>query len=342
MDRGDAVTGPRPLGPLIHSFFLDHLVTVKGLRPASVRSYRDTVRLLLCFVADDKRTKITRLSVSDLTFERVLGFLRYLEGDRHNHVRTRNQRLAALHTLFDYIASREPEMLGVCQRVAAIPMKRTAPAETHFLERDEIHALFRHLPRAGRLALRDRALLLFLYNTGARVQEVADLRAGHLELGEHPVVRLHGKGDKWRTCPLWRQTAQLLAELPGPPDTPPAPDTPVFCSATGQALTRFGIYKIVRRHVGHLDNARTSRTVSPHIFRHTAAVHLLEAGVEVNVIRGWLGHADLTTTNRYAEINTKAKIEALRTTEPPGTSAGRRAHPIWRSDESLLNWLSSL
>jgi len=336
------VTGPRPLGPLIHSFFLDHLVTVKGLRPASVRSYRDTIRLLLCFVADDKEAKITKLTVSDLTFERILGFLRYLEGDRHNHVRTRNQRLAALHTLFDYIARREPEMLGVCQQVAAIPMKRAAPAETHFLERDEVQALFRHLPRAGRLALRDRALLLFLYNTGARVQEVADLRAGHLELGEAPLARLHGKGDKWRTCPLWRQTAQLLAELLGSPHTPPALDTPVFCSTAGQALTRFGIYKIVRRHAGHLDSARTSRRVSPHIFRHTAAVHLLEAGVEVNVIRGWLGHADLTTTNRYAEINTRAKIEALRNTEPPGTSAGRRPHPIWRSDESLLNWLSSL
>jgi len=183
------VTGPQPLGPLIHSFFLDHLITVKGLRPASVRSYRDTIRLLLCFVADDKKTKITKLSASDLTFERILGFLRYLEGDRHNHARTRNQRLAALHTLFDYIASRDPEMLGICQQVTAIPMKRAAPAETHFLERDEIQALFRHLPRAGRLALRDRALLLFLYNTGARVQEVADLRAGHLELGEHPLER---------------------------------------------------------------------------------------------------------------------------------------------------------
>ena len=224
--------------------------------------------------------------MSDLTFERILGFLRYLEGDRHNHVRTRNQRLAALHTLFDYIASREPEMLGVCQQVAAIPMKRAAPAETHFLERDEVQALFRHLPRTGRLALRDRALLLFLYNTGARVQEVADLRAGHLELGEAPLARLHGKGDKWRTCPLWRQTAQLLAELLGSPHTPPALDTPVFCSTAGQALTRFGIYKIVRRHAGHLDSTRTSRRVSPHIFRHTAAVHLLEAGVEVNVIRG--------------------------------------------------------
>ena len=337
------MTGQRPLGPLVQSFFLDHLVAVKGLRPASVRSYRDTIRLLLCFAAEDKGTKITKLSIEDLSFERILGFLRYLENDRANHARTRNQRLAALHTLFDYIASREPEMLGVCQQVAAIPMKRAAPAETHFLERDEIEALFRHLPRAGRLALRDRALLLFLYNTGARVQEAADLRAGHLELGEAAVARLHGKGDKWRTCPLWRQTAALLAELLGSPDAPPAAaEAPVFRSATGEALTRFGIYKIVRRHAGHLDDTRARRRISPHIFRHTAAVHLLEAGVEVNVIRGWLGHADLTTTNRYAEINTKAKIEALRNTEPPGTSAGPRPRPVWRSDEALLNWLSSL
>jgi integrase/recombinase XerD len=200
---GEAVTGTRPLGPLVHSFFLDHLVTVKGLRPASVRSYRDTIRLLLCFVAEQKATRITKLDLEDLSFEHVLGFLRYLEDGRHNHVRIRNPRLAALHTLFEYIASREPEMLGVCQQVAAIPMKRAAPAETHFLERDETEALFRQLPRTGRLALRDHALLLFLYNTGARAQEVADLRAGHLELGESPVVRLHGKGDKWRTCPLW-------------------------------------------------------------------------------------------------------------------------------------------
>src|SRR5262245_54601190 len=112
-----------PLGSLIHSFFVDHLITVKGLRPASVRSYRDTMRLLLRFVAADERTKITRLDVADLTFERMLGFLRYLEDERHNHVRTRNQRLAVLHTLFDYIAGREPEMLAVCQPVAAIPMK---------------------------------------------------------------------------------------------------------------------------------------------------------------------------------------------------------------------------
>jgi integrase/recombinase XerD len=221
-------------------------------------------------------------------------------------------------------------------------MKRAAPAATHFLERDEVEQLLRHLPRDGRLALRDRALLLFLYNTGARVQEVVELRAGHLDLDKPAVVRLHGKGDKWRTCPLWQQTATLLVELLDSSNTPSQADAPVFRSATGQALTRFGIYKIVRRHAGQLDDARTQRQVSPHTFRHTAAVHLLEAGVEVNVIRGWLGHADLTTTNRYSEINTRTKIEALRNTEPPGASEGSRTRPVWRSDETLLRWLSSL
>jgi integrase/recombinase XerD len=232
-------------------------------------------------------------------------------------------------------------MLVVCQRVAAVPMKRAGPAETRFLERDEVQDLIRHLPRDGRLALRDRALILFLYNTGARVQETADLRIEHLDLGEHPLVRLHGKGDKWRTCPLWHQTASLLTSLLESVNPPPAPKTPVF-SAHGQPLTRFGIYKIVRRLGAHFDNPRTARRVSPHIFRHTAAVHLLEAGVEVNVIRGWLGHADLSTTNRYAEINTKTKLAALRATEPPDTSGASHTKPIWRTDESLLTWLASL
>ena len=190
-----------PLGPTIHSFFIDHLVTVKGLRPTSIRSYRDTIRMLLCFAATDRKTKITKLTVADLDFDLVVKFLRHLEHDRGNHTRTRNQRLAVVHTLFDYIASRHPEMLATCQRVAAIPAKRAAPAETHFLERDEIDALFKHLPAEGRLARRDRALLLFLYNTGARVQEVADLRVANLDLREPATVRLHGKSDKWRTCP---------------------------------------------------------------------------------------------------------------------------------------------
>lgn len=289
------MTAAEPLGPLVQSFFVDHLITVKGLRPASVRSYRDTVRPLLVFVAADKGCKITRLSLDDLTFERVVGFLRHLEADRGNHIRTRNQRLAAVHTLFDYIAGRAPEMLGVCQRVAAIPMKRVAPPETQFLERDEVEALLRQLPHDGRLALRDRALVLFLYNTGARVQEAADLHVGDLDLGQHPLVRLHGKGDKWRTCPLWHQTAQLLRSLIDSFDPTATSLTPVF-AAHGRAMTRSGIYKIVRRHASGFDDARTGRRITPHVFRHTAAVHLLEAGVEVNVIRGWITRVSNTPT----------------------------------------------
>ena len=330
-----------PIGPVLHSFFADHLITVKGLRPASVRSYRDTIRLFLTFAATDKGCKITRLTLADLDLNRVIRFLRYLEQDRGNHIRTRNQRLAALHTLFEYIAGRSPEMLAICQQVAAVPMKRAAPPETCFLERDEVEALLRRLPRDGRLALRDRTLLLFLYNTGARVQEAADLRAGHLDLGDHPRVRLHGKGGKWRTCPLWRSTASLLAELLGSGSQQHSPEGPVF-AARGNPLTRYGIYKIVRRHAAALDDPRARRKIGPHTFRHTAAVHLLESGVEVNVIRAWLGHADLSTTNRYAEITTRAKQEALRATEPPGTPAGPCSKPVWRSDETLLNWLASL
>ncbi len=332
----------QPLGPILHSFFLDHLIAVKGLRPASVRSYRDTIRLLLLFLAAHKRCKITRLTLDDLTLERIIAFLRHLEEDRGNHISTRNQRLAAIHSLFDYIASRSPEMLAVSQQVAAIPMKRAAPAETRFLERDEVHALLRRMPSNGRLALRDQALILFLYNTGARVQEAADLRVEHLDLGEHPTVRLHGKGDKWRTCPLWHQTALTLQQLLENENPSQPPPTAAVFTARGQPLTRYGIYKIVRRHAADLDDARTGRRIGPHTFRHTAAVHLLEAGVEVNVIRGWLGHVSLDTTNRYAEINTNTKLAALRATELLDVSTGSRTTPIWRTDDTLLNWLSSL
>jgi site-specific recombinase XerD len=330
-----------PLGQLLHSYFLDHLIAVKGLRPGSVRSYRDTIRLLLVFLAAQKRGKITRLTLEDLTLERILAFLHHLEEGRGNHIRTRNQRLAAIHSLFEYIATRSPEMLAVCQQVAAIPIKRVAPAETHFLERDEVQALLRRMPSNGRYALRDRALILFLYNTGARVQEAADLRVENLNLTDHPTVRLHGKGDKWRTCPLWQQTARTLTTLLASQDPPPTPHSAVF-TANERPLTRSGIYKIVRRHGSTLDDPRTDRRVTPHTFRHTSAVHMLEAGIEVNVIREWLGHVDITTTNRYAEINTNTKLAALRATEPFDASEEPRTTPIWRSDHTLLNWLASL
>lgn len=163
-------------------------------------------------MANDSGHKISRLSVTDLTSDRAILFLNEIEIKRRNHIRTRNQRLAGLRCFFDYLASCEPEILKEAERVAAIPRKRVAPPVTGFLERDEIETLFADLPKQGRFSLRDRVLIMFLYNTGARVQETAELRIENLKLSSSPLVHLHGKGDKWRICPLWEETSQLLQQ----------------------------------------------------------------------------------------------------------------------------------
>jgi site-specific recombinase XerD len=334
------------LGALLHAFLADEIPLQKGLRPTSVKAHRDALRLFLTFVAADVPCRFTQITLDSLTLDRVLRFLQHLEDTRHNHRRTRNHRLTILHTFFEFLGRRVPECLAVAQQVAAIPAKRVPPPETRFLDQDEIAKLFRQLPSAGRFALRDRALLLMLYNSGGRVQEMADLRVEHLELGAQPRVRLHGKGDKWRICPIWEQTAKLLKQLVT--DTPPgaSPARPVFASQSGRALTRFGIYKIVRRHTSDLRVSQAGpqrHHISPHVFRHSCAVSLLEAGVDVNVIRGWLGHVSLDTTNRYAEITVRAKEAALRLCEPPPTEKDApEPKPVWRDDKALLAWLSSL
>jgi len=302
------------------------------------------VKLFVLFVAEKTGHKVSRLTLADLTCAQVLAFLQHLETERKNHVRTRNQRLAAIRGFFDYLARRVPEILKEAQSVAAVPTKRTTLAEMFFLERDEVQSLFASLPTQGSAAVRDRTLLLFLYNTGARVQEVADLRWKHLELESHPRVQLHGKGDKWRVCPLWKETVVLLKQLEND-QKKTDPDRAVFTSLQGQPLTRFGIYKIVCRHTRSLLKPNEPRRrISPHTFRHTSAVHLLEAGVEVNVIRGWLGHVSLETTNRYAEINLRMKEAALQACQPPSSASSEACprKPIWREDAELMKWLKGL
>jgi len=333
------------LGSAVRGFFEDYLQCQRGLRISTVRSYRDSLRLFLLFVARDISRPVTRLTLGDLTAKRVRRFLNSLEEERGNHIRSRNQRLSALRVFFEYVARQSPELLYEAERVTTIPTKRVSPPETFYLERDEIQALFDDLPRTGRFALRDRCLLLFLYNTGARVQEVAELQTSNLELEPPARVHLHGKGDKWRVCPLWEETTSLLKQLLAQRKRGVAPDHPVFVSHRGQALTRFGIYKIVRRHVQRLEpeGLTNRRQISPHTFRHTAACHLLESGVDVNVIRAWLGHVSLETTNRYAEINIRTKEAALRCCEPLlGSDEKYRGELVWRVDASLLEWLDSL
>jgi len=332
------------IGVVVHDFFLDYLPQQKGLRPSSIRSYRDTLRLFLVFAAGQCRRGVTQLTFDDLGFEQVLAFLRDLEQTRRNAIATRNQRLAGLHTFYEYVGRRLPEMLRACAQVAAIPVKRCPLPETRFMARDEVDALFAKLPADGRLALRDRTMLLFLYNTGARVSEVAGLRVDQLSLTTPAHVRLLGKGGKWRSCPLWNQTAQALQQLLAERGAA-RPDDCVFAATTGEAMTRFGIYKRVRRLVGDLDGqqpaSRPVRRITPHVFRHTTAVHLLEAGVEVNVIRGWLGHVSLETTNRYAEITVRMKQDALSLCEP-ATSRTPKRQPVWHDDAELMKWLASL
>lgn len=332
-------------GILIRSFFEDHLACQKGLSTATIRSYRDALRLFLLFVVNDCGRRLSRLTFAEFSADRVIRFLNSLETQRHNHVRTRNQRLSVLRTFFDYLAVRIPEMLIEAERVSAIPNKRVAPPATGYLERDQVEVLFARLPKQGRFALRDRVLLLFLYNIGARVREVAELRVGNLEFDNPPRVHLHGKGDKWRVCPLWPDTSQLLQSLLAQQGGSNRADQPVFLSHRGQALTRFGIYKLVRRHTGHLTMTAgvDNHHISPHSFRHATAVHLLESGVEVNVIRAWLGHVSLETTNRYAELSLRMKAEALQRCEPP-TQSSKESHgrTAWHDDEELLKWLESL
>jgi site-specific recombinase XerD len=204
------------------------------------------MKLFLAYVAAACRRPITRLQLADLSAQRVRDFLNAMEVTRGNRVSTRNQRLAALHTFYRFLALRQPEMLAEAQQVEATPVKRTAPPQTLYLEHDEIENLFRSLPRDGVLALRDRALFMVLYNTGARAQEVADLKVEDVDLDGPLRVRLHGKGDKWRSCPLWPETAELLKKVTA--DVHGNQTAPLFTSRQRKPLTRFGIYKIVKRH----------------------------------------------------------------------------------------------
>lgn len=331
------------IGKLLYGYFEDNLRAQKGLSPATVRSYRDALSLFLKFVATQRRCRLTRLQLTDLTAERVRDFLHSLETQRGNLIRSRNQRLTALRSFFDYLASQNTQIWAEAEQVARIPNKCSPPPRTFYLERDEIETLLGNLPQTGAVALRDRALLMFLYNTGARAQEVADLQVVNLELNIGR-VHLHGKGDKWRVCPLWKQTVDLLKQLLSQRHDK-ATGQPVFLSQRKQRMTRFGIYKIVKRRTQALNEQRKLRNlppVSPHVFRHSAAVSLLESGVDVNVIRGWLGHVSLETTNRYAEISIKMKEEALQACEPVTEGGKHRDNVVWRDDSALCNWLQSL
>lgn len=338
------MTDPHLLGAFIRRFLLEHVIADRNLSRNTQRSYRDAILLLLRFMKEHHRIDAAHLAVEHLTAPVVRAFLAYLERERANAAATVNQRLTAIHSLFRFIAGHVPELVDFTTHVQAVPLRRVPRPTVPYLEKAEIDALLATPDRRRRQGQRDYALLLFLYNTGARADEAAQTTRGALDLGQPASVRIAGKGRKTRLCPLWDHTARVLRHLLGHRLDGPA-DARVFVNVRAQPLTRFGVYALVRRTTATAAKQVPSlleKRVSPHTVRHTTAVHLLRAGVDINTIRAWLGHISLETTNRYAEVDLEMKAKALATCaiiDGPGLEHSKQPS---RGRHDVLGFLASL
>jgi len=329
------------LAELIQTFFRRHLIGTRGVSPHTIHAYRDAIRGLLTFAAARGHRAVVDLSLDDLGRGTVLAFLEYLEEQRGNTAGTRNARLAALHSLYRFIAAEDPATLAVCQQVLGIPYKRTPARPVTCLARADVEHLLGAIDRSTARGRRDVALLQFLYNTGARAQEVVEVRLPAVRFEAPAQVRLLGKGRKERLCPLWAETIALLRAMLTDRGVRPDTDVPLFVNATGRPLTRFGLRHIVRRRVAAAAVARpilAKTRISPHTFRHTTALHLLQAGVELNAVRSWLGHASIETTHAYIEVDLQMKRAALDACAPPRLKS---QIPVWTAPD-LLAWLEAL
>ncbi|MBI2502401.1 MAG: site-specific integrase [Candidatus Latescibacteria bacterium] len=335
------MTSTDRLPHLLQDFFRLHLVARRNLSPHTVRAYRDALVLLLRFAATRSRRDVARLELTHLGEPTVLAFLEDLEAVRGNGIRTRNARLAAIHSFFRYVAAEEPAAAALCRGVLGIPVKRAPQPALTCLSREEVTHLLAAADGTRPSGRRDAALLWFLYNTGARAQEVVDLRLPALRLDAPAQVRLYGKGRKERLCPLWTETVGRLRAMLRDRTTAEAADQPLFVNATGRPLTRFGLRYIIRQcalAATHSCPPLATKPISPHTFRHTTALHLLQSGVELNVVRCWLGHASIETTHGYVEVDLDMKRAALAATAPPENGLHL---PAWRQP-GLLAWLEAL
>lgn len=334
---------PNSLACALREFFSDHLPRVRGMSPHTVCSYRDAVTLLLRFLAERHERDVVTLDFRDLSPDDVIAFLHHLEAVRHNAAATRNSRLAAIHAFVRFAATNHPEHLERCQRVLAVPFKRARPRLVEYLEAREMAAILDAPDRAMPDGRRDHALLLTLFNTGARVQEILDVRPSDLQLVRPFQVRLRGKGRKERLCPLWVRTVKILRALFEEQGIDPTSTQQLFRNRRGEPLTRFGVRYLLRKYANDARAVVTTlaaKRVHPHVIRHTTAVHLLQAGVDLVTISHWLGHASVETTNRYAAVDLETKRAALAKARPVGPVS--RAVAAWRTDRTILQWLESL
>ena len=339
------MTGPHPntLARTLRAFFADQLPGLRGLSPHTIRSYRDSLVLLLRFAAARRDRAVASLDVDDLDVDTVVAFLAHLEQARQNTAATRNVRLAAIHAFFRFLAAQHPPALAHAQQILGIPFKRTGVRPLAYLEAAELAAVLGAIDRSTRAGRRDYAVLATLFNTGARVQELLDLRVADLQLTPPYQVRLVGKGRKERTCPLWAQTAGLLRALCAEWHGEDRPTARVFLNQRGQPLTRFGVGFLLAKALRQATATCPSlagKALHPHSVRHSTAVHLLKAGVDLVTIGQWLGHASLNTTTKYATLDLEMKRQALAQAEP--LAPGPHVAPPWRKDLTILDWLEGL
>lgn len=326
------------LAPTLQAFFTDRLLGQRGASSHTVAAYRDTFRLLLGFAVDRTHKQPCELDISDLDASTVAAFLDHLERDRHNSIRTRNNRLAAIHSLFGYAALRHPEHAASIQRVLAIPAKRFERNLVTYLTENEVDALLAACDQTTWTGRRDHAMVLLAIQTGLRISELAGLTLADLVLGTGAHVHCVGKGRKERRTPLVQLTVAVLrtwlTERQG------SPSEPLFPTRTGGPLSRDAIEHRLALHAsraGESCPSIRSKHVTAHILRHTAAMRLLLSGVDVTVIALWLGHEQVTTTNVYLHADMSQKERAIARTKPPDTKPGR-----YRAPDSLLAFLEAL
>lgn len=329
-----------PFPRLLRAFFYEWMTEQRNASVHTIRSYRDTWRLFLRFVARRRRRTVAQLTLGELTAAEVSAFLQYTEQERRDTIGTRNCRLAALRSFFGFVAGREPTAVAQCAEILRIPTKRAPIHAPCYLEPGEVEAILAQPDRSTIEGQRDHALLSFLYNIGARIQEALDVCPQAIRFDSPACVRLYGKGRKERLCPLWPETVSLLRSLLQ--RQPRAADEPIFVNRYGVPLGASGVRFKLAEYVetaAKIAPSLTSKHVTPHSFRHATAVHLVAAGVDITVIRSWLGHVSLDTTNHYAQANLETKRKAL---ERLDASSRASRPPRWRRNSSVLAWLDSL
>jgi integrase/recombinase XerD len=297
------------LGPWLRRFLLEYLVAERNLALNTQKSYRDILTILLPFVTDKLSKSVDRLTIDDLSASIVRQFLAHLEQQRSCTIATRNQRLSSMHSLARFIGEHAPEYIEWCSQIRLIPFKRSFQAEITYLDKPEMNALLAAHDDYTAQGQREHAILLFLYNSGARASEATQLKIRDIDW-HAKCVRIVGKGNKERRCPLWQSTLKRLHDLVYKREMA----EPVFLNRCHQPMTRSGLYTLVKRcanRASELTPSLKDKMVSPHIISHTTASHLLQAGVDINTIRGWLGHVSLVTTNIYAETDMATKAKAL-------------------------------